>query len=225
MLCFACFWVAGSLARFLLGHNAKLAPKAVPEGVLGFVHRNMCVLCQHCTVMEQHTSAPGFALERLCVGVCDAIRCVLCCASPCCAAQVIALVQRCLSEPIDASIRSIAQHMLQRWKWQLAGHMQVRQVAGSLLMGGVAVRPARHAHLSPVVYIGVVIHSFIGGKLTGLAHLAWHATVVSSMQLQIYRQLGSRTWTANFHWPALLLCPLCVMAQVVAKLAALLDHL
>jgi hypothetical protein len=39
--------------------------------------------------------------------------------------QVIVLVQRCLSEPVDASIRSIAQHMLQRWKWQLAGHMQV----------------------------------------------------------------------------------------------------
>jgi hypothetical protein len=68
---------------------------------------------------------PGAPSETF--GVCGVNRCVLCCA-----AQVIALVQRCLAEPIDASIRSIAQHMLQRWKWQLAGHMQVRRVAVKL---------------------------------------------------------------------------------------------
>lgn len=41
------------------------------------------------------------------------------------AVQVIALVQRCLSASLDAAVKSLALHMLQRWKWQLAGHMQV----------------------------------------------------------------------------------------------------
>lgn len=43
-----------------------------------------------------------------------------------CVVQVIALVQRCLSAPVAPPVKSIAQHMLQRWKWQLDGHMQVR---------------------------------------------------------------------------------------------------
>lgn len=49
---------------------------------------------------------------------------LLCCAVLWC--QVIQLVQRCLSEPQHESVRSMATHMLRRWGWQLAGHMQVR---------------------------------------------------------------------------------------------------
>lgn len=36
--------------------------------------------------------------------------------------QVIPAVQRCLSHPNPALV-SMAQHMLDRWRWQLAGHM------------------------------------------------------------------------------------------------------
>jgi hypothetical protein len=43
--------------------------------------------------------------------------------------QVIALVQRCVSAPVAPAVKSTAEHMLQRWKWQLAGHMQVRAEA------------------------------------------------------------------------------------------------
>jgi hypothetical protein len=40
------------------------------------------------------------------------------------AVQVIQLVQRCTSWQHDA-VTSMAQHMLRRWRWQLAGHMHV----------------------------------------------------------------------------------------------------
>jgi hypothetical protein len=51
------------------------------------------------------------------------------CAVVCTVPQVVALVRRCLAEHADESVRSLAQHMLQHWRWQLAGHLQVRRPA------------------------------------------------------------------------------------------------
>lgn len=38
--------------------------------------------------------------------------------------QVIPLVQRCLTYP-NSAVHTMAQHMLDRWRWQLVGHMHV----------------------------------------------------------------------------------------------------
>jgi hypothetical protein len=84
-------------------------------------------------MLQAHVSHPSVAAigyARCCVSE----RCVrtfhmlLRCgaALPSRAVQVIALVQRCLSASVDESVKSLALHMLQRWRWQLAGHMQVR---------------------------------------------------------------------------------------------------
>lgn len=43
-----------------------------------------------------------------------------------CVLQLIALVQRCKCEQQHEAVRSLAEGILRRWRWQLAGHMQVR---------------------------------------------------------------------------------------------------
>lgn len=51
--------------------------------------------------------------------------CAMCAVLTMCAPQLVALVQRCRCEQRHEAVRSLAEMILTRWRWQLAGHMQV----------------------------------------------------------------------------------------------------
>jgi hypothetical protein len=68
--------------------------------------------------------------------------------------QVVGLVRRCVSEQLHEAVRSLAQDTLQRWTWQLTGHMKVGQTFCAVHLGAGALETCclclfRHARMVP----------------------------------------------------------------------------
>jgi hypothetical protein len=78
-----------------------------------------------------------------------------------CALQLVALVQRCRFEQRHEAVRSLAGTILTRWKWQLAGHMQVGrhpsndQSLNYTLLAGSLVRAGTNGSNPASLYAGL----------------------------------------------------------------------